>query len=501
VTTARANVYLVGAGPGDPGLITVRGSQLLERAEVVVFDRLVPQEIVALAPPGALRIDVGKRPGTPQSRRQAEINELLVRHGRAGKLVVRLKGGDPFVFGRGGEEAEALADAGVPFEVVPGVSSAFAVPAAAGVPVTHRGVARSVTVVTGHVGGREPVAGVDWEALARVGGTLVVMMGMQKRAEIAQLLIAAGRSPSTPVLVVERGTTPRQRVVRADLASLAEIRLEAPSIIVIGEVAGLELAVHEPPRLEGMTVVVTRAHDQARTLSSALEHAGAQVVALPVIAIADAADGGEGLRRAADAVARGRYDWVVLSSANAAQRLAEALGGRGIGPAQVAVVGAATSEALEAHGLRADLLPPTASAEALADAMPDAQGRAGRVLFVRAAEVREVLAPRLRAKGWEVDEVEAYRTVAAGSEQGVTPEALRAAADADVVTFTSPSTVRCFLELASGLRLPPVVACIGPVTAAAAADAGLEVDVVAGTQSAAGLVEGLATYFATRAVR
>jgi len=225
---------------------------LLARAEVVVFDRLVPSELVDLAPPESLRIDVGKRPGQPQGPRQEEINELLVRHGREGKAVVRLKGGDPFVFGRGGEEAEALMTAGVAFEVVPGVSSAFAVPSAAGVPVTHRGFSRSVTVVTGHVtaapdprsgssGHAVEADGVDWEALARAGGTLVVMMGMQNRTEISRRLVSAGRPESTPVLVVHRGTTPGQRVVRTDLAGLSSAHLEPPSIIVIGEVAALDL--------------------------------------------------------------------------------------------------------------------------------------------------------------------------------------------------------------------------------------------------------------------
>lgn len=256
-------VYLVGAGPGDPGLITVRGSELLARSDVVIFDRLVSPPLIDLAPAGALRIDVGKRPGQPQARRQAEINELLVEYGRAGRLVVRLKGGDPFVFGRGGEEAEALRSAGIAFEVVPGVSSAFSVPAVAGVPVTHRQLSRSVTVVTGHVGdspasGDPLVAGesdevsggsdqIDWRALAVIGGTLVIMMGAKNRAEISRRLISGGRAPTTPVLVVHSGTTPQERVVRTDLVGLARTEVDAPSIIVVGEVAGLDLAGHVRP--------------------------------------------------------------------------------------------------------------------------------------------------------------------------------------------------------------------------------------------------------------
>ena len=241
-------VALVGAGPGDPGLLTRRGAELLADAEVVVYDRLIARELLDLAPAGAVRIDVGKGPG--ESARQAEINELLVTHGRSGRRVVRLKGGDPFVFGRGGEEAEACRRAGLEVEVVPGVSSAFAAPAAAGIPVTHRNVSTSVTVVTGHAG--DPtLPGVDWDTLGRLGGTLVVLMGMGARAAITERLVAAGRPSSTPVAVVHWGTTDRQRVVRTDLAHLAEVDLPAPAAIVIGAVAGLDVTGVVGPAVHG----------------------------------------------------------------------------------------------------------------------------------------------------------------------------------------------------------------------------------------------------------
>jgi uroporphyrinogen III methyltransferase / synthase len=236
-------VYLVGAGPGRPDLLTVRGAALLGRADVVVHDRLVGPELLALAPAGAERVDVGKIPGRPPG--QDDINRLLVEHGRAGREVVRLKGGDPFVFGRGGEEAEALLAAGVPFEVVPGVTSATAAPAAAGIPVTHRGTSTSFTVVTGRVG--DPAApGVDWDSLARAGGTLVVLMGMSERAVIAEAVLAAGRPASTPVAVVHWGTTDRQQVVRTTLGGLADVDLPSPSTIVIGAVAALDLGPPDP---------------------------------------------------------------------------------------------------------------------------------------------------------------------------------------------------------------------------------------------------------------
>jgi uroporphyrin-III C-methyltransferase len=238
VEPGLVTVALVGAGPGDPGLLTRRGAELLQAAEVVVYDRLIATELLDLAPDGAELVDVGKGPG--QSGRQADINALLVAHGRSGRRVVRLKGGDPFVFGRGGEEAEALRRAGVDVEIVPGVSSAFAAPAAAGIPVTHRTVSTSVTVVTGHPG--DPaLPGVDWDTLGRLEGTLVVLMGMAARAAIAERLVAAGRDPATPVAVVRWGTTERQEVVRTTLAGLAAVDLPAPAAIVVGAVAALDV--------------------------------------------------------------------------------------------------------------------------------------------------------------------------------------------------------------------------------------------------------------------
>jgi uroporphyrin-III C-methyltransferase len=232
-------VSLVGAGPGHPGLFTLRGAELLGRADVVVYDRLIAHELLELAPPGAELIDVGKNPG--ESSRQSDINALLVEHGRAGREVVRLKGGDPFVFGRGGEEAEALRKAGVAYEVVPGITSAFAAPAAAGIPVTHRTLSTSVTVVTGRVGDASAADRVDWQALGNAGGTLVILMGVSERADIAARLIAGGRLPDTPAAVVHWGTATGQEVVRTTLDGLASVALPAPSVIVVGPVAALEL--------------------------------------------------------------------------------------------------------------------------------------------------------------------------------------------------------------------------------------------------------------------
>jgi len=482
-------VYLVGAGPGDPGLLTLRAAELLARAEVVVHDRLAEASLLERAPAGAERIDVGKTPGSPIA--QHAINALLVEHGRRGREVVRLKGGDPFVFGRGGEEALALAAAGVAFEVVPGVTSAVAVPAYAGIPVTHRGKATSFTVVTGHRRADLDVD-TDWEAVARAGGTVVVLMGVAHRAEIASRLLAGGRDPATPVAAVTWGTRPEQTTLRTTLAELGDAPVEPPATIVIGEVAGLDLAWYDRRPLSGRSVVVTRARSQASALSARLRDLGARPVEVPTIAIVDPADGGAGLTAAAAGIPAGRYDWVVLTSANAVPRLCGLLAdGRAWAGVRVAAIGPGTAEALAGYRLVADLVPAGYVAEellaGLLGAPAPAHGAAPRALIARAAVARDVLPDGLRAAGWDVEVVEAYRSV--------TPEvaatALDAAGGADAICFTSSSTVTNYLAVAGRHRVPPVVACIGPVTAATARDAGLEVSVVASEYTIPGLVAAL----------
>lgn len=485
-------VHLVGAGPGDPGLVTVRGAELLRRADVVVHDRLVAPELLELVRPGAEVVDVGKRPGRPH--RQQDINDLLVARGRTGATVVRLKGGDPFVLGRGGEEVEALVAAGVPVEVVPGVSSASAAPAAAGIPATHRGVSTSVTVVTGHVGDSDAPGGADWASLAVADGTLVVLMGIEHRAAIAEALVAGGRSPDTPVAVVHWGTTVRQRSQRTTLAGLAALTgpaVAAPATIVVGPVAALALGSIEDRPLHGLRVVVTRPAHQAAGLSTALTGAGAAVVRLPVLQVVDAEDGGAAL---ATAVARIRsYRWLVLTSANAVERLAGAIrDGRDLAGVQLAAVGDATAAALAARGLQADLVPEQRTGAALAAALPGppatGDGGPARILYPRAGDARPELADGLRARGWAVDEVVAYRTVAVAAA-GLPPASLDAARAADVVTLASPSAVEAYLAAVG--RPTGAVACIGPVTAEAACRAGLAVDVVADRAGSEELVQAL----------
>jgi uroporphyrinogen III methyltransferase/synthase len=482
-------VYLVGAGPGDPGLITVRGAEVLRRAEVVVHDRLADSRLLDLAPPAARLVDVGKEPGGPV--RQEEINSLLVSEGRSRDTVVRLKGGDPFVFGRGGEEAAALRSAGVDFEVVPGITSAIAVPAYAGVPVTQRGLATSFTVVTGH--SRHAVdRDTNWEALAAAGGTIVVLMGVAHRAEIAGRLIAAGLDPATPVAAVHWGTRPEQQAVRVRLDQLASTPLEPPVTLVIGAVAALDLAWYEKRPLFGRRVVVTRSRSQSSGLVTLVEELGARVVEVPTIRIDPPSDAGAALGRAAARLAAGGYRWVVFTSANAVDALLGRLpDARAFRSTSLAAVGRATAGALAGYHLVADLVPGRHDAEGLVEAFPPPSRPGEAVLFPRAAEGRDVVAEGLGAAGWDVEVVEAYRTVTLPVSQA----ALAEVASADAICFTSASTVRGFVDSAGAAAAPPVVVCIGSVTAGTAAAAGMRVTAVAASPSlealGAALVEAL----------
>ena len=486
-------VYLVGAGPGDPGLLTLRGAELLGRADVVVHDRLVDPRVLALAPPSARLVDVGKRVGAV-SPSQDQVNRLLVDLGRERAAIVRLKGGDPYVFGRGGEEALALAAAGVSYEVVPGVSAATAVAACAGVPVTHRGVASGFVVVTGH-DMAAPDSGVDWEQLARTRCTIVVLMGVSQRSLLAERLIGAGRATTTPVLVVERGTQPGQRSRRTTLAGLAGLDVESPATIVVGEVASLRLSSYEDRPLSGWRVVVTRAASNSSALAALVARAGATVVEMPVVEIRDPPDGGAALREAAGRLAS--YEWVVLTSANGADRLlAEVRDARSFAGAQVAAVGPATADALRRGGIVPDLVPGRFVGEELVAAFPCAPTPVtgsrvpALVLLAQAAGARRVVADGLAGLGWTVDVVAAYETAHVRADEA----SLRALEGADAVVFTSASTVDGFLEAAGIDLVPPVVASIGPVTSAAAVAAGITVHAEASEHTIGGVVEALCAF-------
>lgn len=479
-------VYLVGAGPGDPGLITVRGAELLAAADVVVHDRLSAAELLELAPADAERIDVGKTPRGP-SVPQERINELLVEHGRAGRTVVRLKGGDPFVFARGAEEAAALAAAGVDVEVVPGITSAIAVPAYAGIPVTQRYSSTSLTIVTGHEDPTKVRAEVDWEAIARVGGTIVILMGVANLEAISARLVAGGRSPDTPAAAIRWGTRPQQQTVRATLATLHHHDLAAPSTIVVGEVAAVELDWFTSRPLFARTVVVTRAAAQAGRLSGRLRAAGARVLELPTIRIDEPSDGAAALRSAVAAVQD--YDWVVLTSVNGAQRFcAELRDARDLAGVRLAAIGPGTAGELARHHLAVDLVPERYVAESLLETFDaPTPGERGRILLARAAVARDLLPDGLAALGWQVDDVEAYRTLPVEHD----PETLESLAEADAITFTSASSVTNFVASAGAAATPPVVATIGPITSARARELGLDVHAEADPHTLDGLVDAV----------
>jgi len=482
-------VSLVGAGPGDPGLLTRRGADLLATADVVVHDRLSAAELLDLAPEGAARIDVGKAPGRHRMAQEA-INDLLVELGSAGRRVVRLKGGDPFVFARGSEEAHALAGAGVPYEVVPGITSALAVPAYAGIPVTKRFSSTSFTVVTGH---EDPAAGdgsVNWEAIAATGGTLVILMGVGRWPQIAARLLAAGRDPDTPATAVRWGSRPDQQVVRATLATLGDRELASPSVIVVGAVAAEDLDWFGGRPLFGRRIVVTRSRAQSSVLAGRLRDLGAEVVEVPMIRIVGPTDGGAAIRAAVRDLAR--FDWLVLTSPNGGARTFDAIHEqsdvRALGGVRVAVVGTGTADALARHGIRADLVPERFVAESLLDAMPAPGPDAGsRVLLSVAEGARPVLAEGLAAAGWDVTVAHPYRS----EPVPVSPADEARIRGADAATFASSSTVDNLVAAIGADALPPTVVTIGPITSAAARAHGLAVAAEAAPHSIDGLVDAV----------
>ena len=488
-------VYLVGAGPGDPGLITARALGLIATADVILHDRLIPAGVLDGARSDAELVDVGKRPGEP-SPAQEGIERRMIAEARAGRSVVRLKGGDPFVFGRGGEEAEALRAAGVEFEVVPGVTAGVAAPAYAGIPVTHRDDASAVAFVTGHEDPAKEGESLDWAALARFPGTLVLYMGMKRLGANAAALVAAGRDAAEPAAVVERGAMAGQRTVVATLGTIAEAAerdgLGAPAIVIVGAVArrGEALSWLERRPLNGRRVVVTRARAQASGLAATLRGLGAEVVELPAIRIESRVDSEE-VRAAVAAIHT--YALVCLTSPNGVRLLREAMveqgrDARALANATIAAIGPGTAAALGEVGVIADIVPERFVAEALIEALAGVEVQGRPVLVARAAEARDVLPDALRARGATVDVVTLYETV----REVPDPAAVEAAQSADYITFTSSSTVRNLVE-ALGERLPREarIVSIGPVTSAAARAAGLEVHVEAKRHDVEGLVEAL----------
>jgi len=458
-------VYLVGAGPGDPELLTLKGRRALEKASVVLYDNLAPEQVLAFAPPGALRVYVGKK-RSRHAYSQEEICAMLIDHARSGKTVVRLKGGDPYLFGRGGEEAEALFAAGIPFQVIPGVTAAAGIAAYSGVPLTHRAHASAVSIVTGH-----DADAMDWSRFSN-SDTLVILMGLTNFAEIARRLIACGRPPDTPALAVRWGTRPDQETLGGTLETLpglVESRgMKPPATFFVGEVARLQQHLNWFERLPlfGQRIVITRPREQAAGLAEMLRDLGAQPIEFPVIQIDPASDYGP-LDRAIETLED--YDWLVFTSVNGVRAFFERLALsrrdlRGL-RAKLAAIGPATREALERAHLKVDEVGDEFVAESLAAAIAKHSVAGAAVLLVRAAVAREFLPESLRDRGARVDVVEAYRTSpAAGLEERARE---LEAHSPDWITFTSSSTVDSFFAAVDAHKVSAArLASIGPVTSA-----------------------------------
>ena len=503
-------IYLVGSGPGDPGLFTLKGLRYLQEADAVVYDRLAPETLLRHARPDAELHYVGKRPGDDQAMKQEEINALLVDLGRVGKTVVRLKGGDPYVFGRGGEEALALIGAGLPFEVVPGVTSGIAAPAYAGIPATHRGLSTSVAFVTGHEDPTKGRSDVDWSRVA-AADTLVLYMGVGRLREISSGLVSAGRALETPVAVIRWGTVPEQRTVTGTLEDIADrvevANLKPPAITVIGEVvclreAGLDWYERRP--LSGRRVVVTRARAQAGELSAELEKLGAEILEFPTIEVRTPEDFGPLNVAIRDLDS---FDWLVFTSVNGVEAFVERLAHheqdlravpRG---AKIAAIGPATAERVRKAGLRVDVVPREFRAEALIEELAAGELADQRVLIPRARVAREIPPERLRESGAEVVVPPAYESVPSSEGKDELAKQLKGG-EVDCVTFTASSTVENFVGAfgegeAGGLLAGVRIACIGPITAETARGHGIRVDAEAREYTISGLVEAVVDLFAT----
>lgn len=503
------NVFLVGAGPGDPGLIAVRAVECLKRAHVVIYDYLADPQLLAYVPRGVEMIYVGKKAGR-HTLRQEGINSLLVEKGASGRIVVRLKGGDPFVFGRGGEEGKALHRAGIPFEVVPGITAGISVPCYAGIPVTHRGVSSSMAFITGHEDSAKAESSIHWEHLAQAVDTLIFYMGVGNLPSIVERLIRNGRDPQTPVAVIRWGTKPRQQTVTGTLRTIADVvkreGIGPPAITVVGEVVGLRegLRWFEQRPLFGKSIVNTRSRSQASALTTRLAALGAEVVELPTIEIVPAgedSDLGDLVKSTMD------YDWILFTSPNGVHAffdlLLKAQGDvRALGRACIGSIGPGTTAAIEAYHVKPTVTAGKAVAEGLMEALrPMGPWESRHVLLPRAEKARDVLPDALRRWGAQVEVVTAYRTVAPTTTDPDLLERVKTGTY-DLITFSSSSTVHNFVALLgegglAALAAPLKAASIGPVTSATLRDYGVEPLVEAPRHTIPGLTQALLEYLAT----
>lgn len=496
-------VYLVGAGPGDPGLLTLKGKQILERADCVVYDFLVNKELLRLARLDAEKIGVGRRGGVGRLR-QAETNQLLVDRARAGKLVCRLKGGDPFVFGRGGEEALALAAAGVTFEIVPGVSAGHAVPAYAGIPITHRDFNSTVTLIAGHEDPEKETSRLDWPHLGTCPGTLVFFMAVRNLPRITQSLMEHGRSPSTPAAVIQWGSLPQQKTVGGTLADIAAkaASITSPAITVIGEVVGLRERLNwfEHLPLFGKRIAITRAREQAGVLRDELAALGADVIEIPTIEIRPL----DSWARLDSALGRlEEFQYLLVTSANGVKNFLARLAAcgrdvRALSGLTIGAIGPATAAEFARTGVKVDLMPKDYVAEGLLAVLANHDLRGKSFLIPRARLARDLVPQVLEERGARVEVVEAYQTVV----PEISPDELARllAPPPDAITFTSSSTVTNFAKLLGKDQLAETlrgtaIASIGPITSETLRKLGLEVTLQAHKSTVAGLVQSLLDYF------
>ena len=505
MTAMNGKVYLVGAGPGDPKLITLKGIECLQRADVVIYDLLINVKLLEHCPAHAKKIYGGKMIGE-QEQRQAEIDDLMVRYAKAGKTVIRLKGGDPFIFGRGGEEALTLVEAGIDFEVVPGITSAIAAPAYAGIPLTHRSYSSSVAFVTGHSAALQADSAIRWEQLATGVDTLVILMGVGHLREIAARLIQHGRSPDTPISLVHWGTTPQQKTLEGTLADIAQkseaVNFRNPAAIVVGDVNVLreQLRWFDQKPLFGRRIIVTRARAQASDFAECLESYGAEVIQFPTIETQPIPDNAA-LGRAIAQLST--YNWVIFTSVNAVEYFYRHLrenskDTRSFGNARICAVGQKTVAALDQIGILADYVPSQYRGVVLAAELEGVEGQ--KILLPRASIAADDLPNGLRDRGAIVDTIPIYETVKAGAEGREALEADLHNGRIDMVTFTSSSTVTNFLEMfgsppSTALLDQVHIAVIGPSTEATVKAHGFTADIVAQQASVESLVEEIVAFY------
>ncbi len=498
-------VYLVGAGPGDPGLITVKGRECIEKADVLVYDYLASPRFLSLARDEAEIIYVGKK-GGDHTLSQDGINDLLVEKAKTGATVTRLKGGDPFIFGRGGEEAEVLIDNGIAFEIVPGVTSAIAAPAYAGIPLTHRKFTATLSLVTGHERPDKETSNIDWEAISK-SGTIVFLMGVKNLSNIVEQLIKYGKPSDMPVALIRWGTTFNQQTVTGTLetivANVKEAGLKSPSIIVVGEVVSLrdKMKWFENRPLFGKRIIITRARKQASDLVKMLSDLGADCIESPSIKVIPPEDYAL-MDGAIETLPK--YDWVVFTSVNGVEYFFDRLFEKGLDVRQLhtmktACIGPSTAAKLRNFGLNSDIIPESYRAESVVDAFKNESVEGKNILIPRAKEARPVLPLELKKMGALVHEVVAYRTVEVAENAEYLIEQLRSG-DVDAVTFTSSSTVKNFAAVLPKDEIESImtdvkVACIGPVTADTAVEIGFKPDICADSYTIPGLTEAILKHY------